>query len=89
MVHFYNLEADSENKDLIDNAYTKRWFIGPPGPEGYKRVPNQDVFLFRLGYFDHMKLNIEPMIVQSEANKWYSIDLIIDWSEQRVSIYID
>jgi hypothetical protein len=29
------------------------------------------------------------MILKYEAEKWYAIDLIIDWSEQLVSIYID
>lgn len=47
------------------------------------------MFLFRLGYFDHMKLNVESMILKSEAAKWYTIDLMIDWEEQLVSIYVD
>jgi hypothetical protein len=29
------------------------------------------------------------MIRKYEAEKWYTIDLIIEWSEQLVSIYID
>jgi hypothetical protein len=29
------------------------------------------------------------MILTYEAGKWYTFDLIIDWEEQRVSIYID
>lgn len=36
-----------------------------------------------------MKLNVESMIKKSEADVWYTIDLIIDWSEQLVSIYIN
>ena len=36
-----------------------------------------------------MKLNVDSMVVKSEALKWYSIDLIIDWEEQYVSIYVD
>ena len=29
------------------------------------------------------------MVQPTLANKWYTIDLIIDWEEQMVSIYID
>jgi len=29
------------------------------------------------------------MLARFEANKWFKIDLIIDWNEQRVSVYID
>lgn len=56
--------------------------MNPPGPNGFKKVPNSDIFLFRLGYFDYLKLNVESMIMPYFADKWYTIDLIIDWSEQ-------
>ena len=44
---------------------------------------------FRLGYFDFAKLNLENMLQKYEADKWYNIDLLLDFDEQRVSIYID
>lgn len=83
-VHFYNLRPtnDDSNRNVAWASVNQRWFIGPPGPDNFERVPNQDVFLFRLGYFNYMKLNVEPMIKKSEKDKWYKIDLIIDWSEQ-------
>lgn len=85
----YTVENSESNTNVQDAAHKQRWFIGPPGPDGYARVKNSDVFLFRLGYFDHMKLNVESMIMKSEAAKWYTIDLMIDWEEQLVSIYVD
>ena len=88
-VHFYSIEADSENTKVEVDAYEQRYFMSPPGPNGYKRVKNQDVFLFRFGFFDHMKLNVESMIQKTYADRWYDIDLIIDWEEQLVSIYVD
>ena len=78
-MHLYNLEKDSSNTKVEEDVFKQRWFKGPPGPNGYARITNQDVFLFRLGYFDYMKLNVEPMVRKSEAEKWYSIDMIIDW----------
>lgn len=62
-VHLYNLEASTTNENVQDDAYKKKWFVGPPGPDGFQRKDNQDVFLFRLGYFDHVKLNVESMIM--------------------------
>lgn len=88
-VHMYTLEDDPSNTNVQDAAHKQRWFIGPPGPDGYARVKNSDVFLFRLGYFDHMKLNVESMIMPSTQDQWYVIDLLIDWDAQLVSIYID
>jgi hypothetical protein len=61
------------------DVYEKKRFTGPPGPSGYKKTPNSDVFLFRLGFFDYMKLNIEAMIKKSEAEVWYNVDIILDW----------
>lgn len=42
-----------------------------------------------MGYFDFAKLNLENMLQKYEADKWYNIDLLLDFDEQRVSIYID
>lgn len=42
-----------------------------------------------MGYFDHIKLNIESMIEKSEANKWYSVDIIIDWEKQFAGLYLN
>lgn len=60
--HLYSLQPDPENVDIEAGAIKDRWFINPPGPNGYAKVPNSDIFLFRLGYFDYIKLNIESMI---------------------------
>lgn len=43
-----------------------------------------------MGYFNYAKLNVEQnMLLQFGPDEWYNIDLIIDWSEQRVSIYMN
>jgi len=36
-----------------------------------------------------MKLNVDSMVMMYEGERWYSIDLIIDYAEQQVSIYVD
>ena len=43
----------------------------------------------RLGFFKHLKLNTESMIKMFEEGEWLSIDLLIDWEDQTVSIYVD
>ena len=62
----------------------------PSGPtDEYKKIEFSDVAFFRLGYFDFAKLNLQNMLQKYEAEKWYNIDLLLDFDEQRVSIYID
>lgn len=87
-VHLYNLKKDDSVKPADDVYKTKR-YLGPKGPEGFARVPNKDVFVFRMGFFEQFKLNIESMIEKSEAGKWYSVDIILDWSQQFAGLYID
>ena len=41
-----------------------------------------------MGYFEHIKLNIESMISKSVKDFWYEVDLIIDWEEGQVSIFL-
>ena len=43
----------------------------------------------RLGFFKHLKLNTESMIKMFEEGEWLSVDLLVDWEEQTVSIYVD
>lgn len=88
-VHMYSLQPDPDNTDIQGGANKDARFLNPPGPNGFKKVPNSDIFLFRLGYFDYLKLNVESMIMPYFADQWYTIDLIIDWSEQQVSIYVN
>ena len=47
-----------------------------------------DVAFFRFGWFNYMKLNTESMVKKFEKDIWYTINLIFDWENQRVSIYI-
>lgn len=34
----------------------------PVGPDGYEKQADSDVIFFRLGYYNFMKLNSEPMV---------------------------
>jgi hypothetical protein len=63
----YSLQDFPANSDVQLTANTEAKFIGPIGPNGYKRVPNSEVFFFRIGYFGYIKLNVESMILQSVA----------------------
>lgn len=61
----------------------------PEGPEGYKRTQDRDAIFFRLGFFNYMKLNDESMIHETANDVWYKVDMLINWDEQLVSIYVD
>ena len=58
----------------------------PVGPPGYDRNGLYDVGFVRLGYFNYMKLNVQPMVMKFEGDTWYQIDLLIDWEEQQITI---
>ena len=78
--------ADESNTEKKEEEVTR----APTGPNAeYKAVEFSDVAFFRLGFFDYAKLNTENMLVKYEAGVWYAVDLLMDWSEQRVSIYIN
>lgn len=62
----------------------------PTGPsKEFKKVEFSDVVFFRLGYFDFLKLNTQNMIMKFEEKTWYSVDLILNYDDQRVSIYVN
>ena len=54
----------------------------PTGPTAkYLKKEFSDVAFFRLGYFDYLKLNTQNMFLKYESDKWYSVDLILDFDE--------
>jgi len=61
-------------------------------PWKYQRDEKQhmkDVAFFRMGYLNYMKLNTFNMVELSVGKKWYKIDLLINWPDQRVAIYVN
>lgn len=70
-VHFYNMKEEASNVKVEESTYKDKWVTGPKGPNGFARVPNQDIFLFRLGYFEHLKLNVNSMVKQYYGDTWY------------------
>ena len=59
----------------------------------------KDVFLYRMGYYNYQKINMENMVHQYEGQKWYTVDIVINWGDksskdendkaQSVNIFID
>ena len=79
-------EAAEESKDKKQPEVTG----APKGPsKEYQAVEFSDVAFFRLGYFTYSKLNVENMLQKYEGGISYSVDLWLDWDDQRVSIYIN
>lgn len=61
----------------------------PEGFGSYVKVKHSDVAFMRMGFFNHIKLNTDSMIHEFFEGEWYTIDLLLDWDEQTVSIYAD
>ena len=87
-------ETESETTDAGDDLDCEKTGTitvakAPSGFEDYAKVKYSDVAFMRLGFFKHLKLNTESMIKMFEEGEWLSIDLLIDWEDQTVSIYVD
>ena len=85
------LEDEEEGeKEGEEDTKTTKITAAPTGPtDQYERIQFSDVALFRLGYFDFLKLNTQNMLMPYEADTWYNVDLILDRDEQRISIYVN
>jgi len=60
-------------------------------PWKYAREPKslKDVAFFRMGYLNYMKLNTVNMVELSVGETWYKVDLLVNWDDQRVAIYVN
>lgn len=82
--------AESQDGEELDcEKGTVTVAKAPSGFGNYTKTKYSDVAFLRLGFFKHLKLNTESMIKMFEEGEWLSVDLLIDWEEQTVSIYVD
>ena len=87
-----DMDAPEDEKPAEENKDKKQPEVtgAPKGPsKEYSAVEFSDVAFFRLGYFTYSKLNVENMLQKYEGGISYSVDLWLDWDDQRVSIYIN
>ena len=61
----------------------------PEGFDKYVKVKHSDVAFMRMGFFYHLKLNTDSMLKMYSEDEWLAVDMLIDWEEQTVSIYVD
>ena len=88
-MRFYSVEK-VKKKDDDEDKKADEVTSAPSGPTSdFKKIEFSDVALFRLGYFEYMKINTANMLRKFESDKWYDVDLIFDWNEQRVSVYVN
>ena len=61
------------------------------GPQvaNFTKIDWQDVAFFRFGYFNYQKMNLVSMVNYFTNGIWYKVDLIIDWENQAVTIYVN
>lgn len=63
--------------------------INTTTPTVFTKIPWQDVFFFRFGYFNYQKMNLVSMVNMFKQDVWYTVDLLIDWPKQTVTVYVD
>ena len=45
---------------------------------------------FRMGYNDQVKINLLMYSkINYEANRWYKIDLLMDWENENAAMFLD
>lgn len=84
-------EIDEELHDEEDHLETiiAQLESAPNGPNDlWEKEELSDIVLFRFGWFNYMKLNTQSMVKKFEKDTWYTINLILDYDNQRVSIYV-
>ena len=94
-LRFYTVEESKAQEESLrqlseEGSAKEEITRAPTGPNSdYTEKEFSGVTFFRFGFFDYAKLNVQNMLARYEAGKLYKIDLILDWVEQRVSIYIN
>ena len=55
----------------------------------FSKVDNSDSVFFRFGFYNFIRVNLEDLIYGFEPARWYTIDLLLNWSDQKVAIFVD
>lgn len=71
---------------LNDDVDIERPVSGPS--DEYVKKPYSDLFFFRFGYFNYIKLNTDSMVHKFDRDAWYTFNLIFNFDKQFVSIYV-
>lgn len=44
-------------------------------------IHNSDVFFYRMGYYNYHKLNSSNMVQKFKGEKWYQVDILVNWGD--------
>ena len=80
------MKTESPEVESCDLRFTS---INTTTPTVFTKIPWQDVFFFRFGYFNYQKLNLVSMVNMFKQDVWYTVDLLINWRSQTVTVYVD
>lgn len=61
-VKLYSLDPIDKNTAAKSDIASQ---LSPLGPLGYKKRDSSEVFLFRIGYFGYLKLNVDSLTKKS------------------------
>ena len=62
-VKLYSLDTSDNNS--TQKTTSNDSLLSPKGPPGFLRRESSEVFLFRIGYFGYMKLNVDSLTKKS------------------------
>lgn len=79
----------TSNATKASNATSANKTTTLPARGNFTKVAWQDVAFFRFGYFNYQKMNLVSMVNKFKNGTWYKVDLIIDWSSQAVTVYVN
>lgn len=52
------------------------------------KVEFSDIIFFRFGFYGYIKLNTQSMVLKYTRDAWYTVNMLIDYETQVVSIYL-
>jgi hypothetical protein len=48
-----------------------------------------DILIIKFGFYNLLRINSSDGILNYEANKWYQIDILINWEDRRINFLVD
>lgn len=61
---------------------------GKLSSNSFSKYDNSDSIFFRFGFYNFIRVNLEDLVYSFEPVRWYIVDLLLNWDDQKVAIFI-
>ena len=61
---------------------------GKLSSNSFSKYDNSDSIFFRFGFYNFIRVNLEDLVYSFEPIRWYIVDLLLNWDDQKVAIFI-